>query len=35
VAEVDSDGDGRLGFNVFMYLMTRGGGAAGCQRGGP
>ena len=35
VAEVESDGDGRLGFNECVYLMTRGGGAAGCQRGGP
>ena len=35
VAEVDSDGDGRLGFNEFVYLITRGGGAAGRQRGGP
>ena len=25
VAEVDSDGDGRLGFNEFVYLITRGG----------
>jgi hypothetical protein len=37
VAEVDSDGDGRLGFNEFVYLITRGGGGGGGggQRGGP
>jgi len=37
VAEVDSDGDGRLGFNEFVYLITRGGGGwrafrEGCRR---